>query len=336
MFCLALHTGSVSASRLVVEGARAELSVRCQVLSLQEVIEGLDADADGFVETGELEQHADEVSSYVASHYRVRAAAGLSVSPTAVRRVRTSGPDRLTGYELVDVQFAIRAERPIEELSLEVDLFRATSPDHVDTAEIRWNGRKPLGRLFTPRDEHWEVRAPGAITGEMHIDGLKRGWSAWAGPCALAALMLAAAGRKQALRVGAVFLAAEVATIALAVHWGIAASLTRTIILAAPLSVAYVAADYLMRHPDRARVLEVLVFGVVSGLALALALSAALADERDAQLGLAAFLGGLALSRLACVAVAAAVLGRATRLTLAGAALLVVGLVGFLRLAWFR
>ena len=69
------HPNSFSISEIHVRGARVEVQLRCQVLSLGEVIEGLDPELDGHAEPGEIERFAAEISGYVAAHYRLVAGA---------------------------------------------------------------------------------------------------------------------------------------------------------------------------------------------------------------------------------------------------------------------
>ena len=52
------HPNSFSISELHVWNGRVEVQLRCQVLSLGEVIEGLDPELDGHAEPGELDRFA--------------------------------------------------------------------------------------------------------------------------------------------------------------------------------------------------------------------------------------------------------------------------------------
>ena len=141
------HPDSLSSSELVVRGSEAELSLRCQVLSLLEVIEGLDADGDGAVDPAELAARQGDVLAYVAEHYRLRSGStrdhsgGLELAARGVSALLVdAGEGAASGYRLgaADVRLRYVAEREIHDLLIEMRLFLETSPDHIDVTTLVW------------------------------------------------------------------------------------------------------------------------------------------------------------------------------------------------------
>ncbi|HVS08903.1 MAG TPA: hypothetical protein VMS76_03440, partial [Planctomycetota bacterium] len=67
---LGAHPDSHSSSRVVVEGSRATLELRCQCRSLIEAL-ALDEDGDGALQPGELASGRADVERYVLERYRL-------------------------------------------------------------------------------------------------------------------------------------------------------------------------------------------------------------------------------------------------------------------------
>ena len=65
----ARHPDSLSTTLVEIQGDEALLSMQLQVLSVLEVVEGLDADGDGEITAAELDARRAEVFAYVLGHY---------------------------------------------------------------------------------------------------------------------------------------------------------------------------------------------------------------------------------------------------------------------------
>jgi hypothetical protein len=305
LLCLALwgtpHPDSLSSSELVVEGRQAQLTLRCQVLSLLEVVEGLDADGDGAVAADELAARRDEVLEYVAGHYRLRThserdltggveleASGLSADLLEAGTGAVPG-DRLGA---VDVRVRYTAPQEIRDLRIEMRLFLETSPDHIDVLTLVWpDGAREthLLRAANPvvRSDPTGRGAFGAFLalGFRHILG---GWDHIA---FLVALLLASRRLTSLLWVVTAFTLAHSVTLALAalelVDVGRFSGFVEALIA---LSIAYVAAETLvLPREQRARWPEAFAFGLVHGLGFAGFLGDALLAERSRLVPLFAF-----------------------------------------------
>lgn len=352
----AAHPDSLSSSRVLVEGARVRVELRCQVLSLEEVLGSFDADADDFVSASEVEAQASRVADYILRHYRMSLPDGTAriALDGEVSSVQLAPPSRTAfGRQgLVDVHFAFHAAEPIDALAIDVTLFEESGPEHIDLCQIAWNGLDPVPRtfdrrqrtvLFPPRaDQGGSTFARFARLGIEHILG---GWDHLA---FLLALLLGTRRARSLLVVVTAFTAAHSVTLALA-SLGWVAVPGRLVETAIALSVAYVGADNLL-HPDRgARWVEAFVFGLIHGLGFAGFLGESLLFESAKTTALIAFNLGVEVGQLAVVSVCCGALLWLRRITGASDPVLVparlrvlgslavtfVGLFWFVQRAWF-
>lgn len=314
------HPDSLSSSRLMVQGDRVELTLRCQVQSLLEVIDGLDADLDGRVDATELQAREAEVGAYVSDRYRLRTGSDRDLAGGERLHARGEGcslvePDDVdqAGFRsgAVDVQVTYSAERPVRDLLIEMRLFLETSPDHIDVATLVWpdgieethvlRGAAPIVRS-DPTGRGAFVAF--ATLGFQHILG---GWDHLA---FLVALLLASKRLRSLLWVVTAFTVAHSVTLALAalevVDVGRYSGFVEALIA---LSIAYVAAESLvLPREERARWPEAFAFGLVHGLGFAGFLGDALLAERSKLVPLAAFNLGVELGQVLVVAALAGLL----------------------------
>ncbi|MEM9379843.1 MAG: hypothetical protein AAGB93_07810 [Planctomycetota bacterium] len=315
------HPNSFSISEVHVRGPRIELHLRCQVLSLGEVIEGLDPDLDGHAEEGAIEAHAGAIADYLEAHYRfvpdpgaspgsdpvAESAAGPDVSDPASALARTDAlvveaPLALDPMnevsEWIDVKLRYRAEGDaFERLGVHVDLFEDTSPGHRDAAAVVWNGVE-LGawefsfganaHVFVATDETLERGRPALVRyAEAAPAAAARSWDG----LLLLVLLLAAAGssNRSALATTALFACAVAVGIGAAPEVELKPRQVRFLDLTVPLAAAYVALDDLLHREGRTRFVEPIVFGIVLGAREACALVPELAREETSGPALAGF-----------------------------------------------
>ncbi len=225
---LALHPESFSTSRLVVSGATAELSLRCQLLSLTEVDPFLDADRDGQVSDDELAARRVEWADYLDRHWVLRAGgnadprAGVPLVGRLVAAV-LEPPDPLTGWPEPWVRFTVAYahDAPIPSVSIHNTLFDDTGPMHSELCTLVWNDREPVETLFGP-DARLRSYAPVAEPPPARglLDWVALGWQhILAGPDHLAfvaALLVGARSLLALLGLVTAFTLAHSITLALA------------------------------------------------------------------------------------------------------------------------
>ena len=141
------HPNSMSSSLVRVEGAEAQVHLRCQVLSYLEVIQGLDANADGTVSADEVEARRQAIFDYARGHYIVitgsdrehRGGEALLAELESLSLDKAGPGDPLGfGAGAIELTMTFPARVPISDLMLDVTLFWETSPDHIDLATIEW------------------------------------------------------------------------------------------------------------------------------------------------------------------------------------------------------
>ena len=321
MFLVVMHPDSLSSSQILVDGERASLALRCQLLSLLEVLPQLDANLDGDVSAAELAAERASVFEYVGEHYQLTTATdrdfagGERLVPIPIRLTLVPPePDLALGYRRgeVDLEFSFEHHEPIRDLAVEMTLFLDTSPLHIDYTTVQWRGEGPS--TFALESESRRVRIDptgrGAFwvflsIGRRHILG---GWDHLA---FLVALVLSARRLRSLLAVVTAFTVAHSITLGLsALNVVDCSAYSRMIEAAVALSIAYVAVDNLV-HPQlkRARWAEALGFGLIHGLAFASFLGQSLVEESAKVTPLFAFNLGVEMGQV-LVAVALAILLR--------------------------
>ncbi|MEM1450857.1 MAG: hypothetical protein AAF957_10020 [Planctomycetota bacterium] len=322
------HPNSYSISEVHVRGPRIELHLRCQVLSLGEVVESFDPDLDGHAEEGEIEAHVEAIADYVEAHYRFvpdpASAADASDAGRALQRIDAlvvEAPLALDPMnevsEWVDIKLRYRAEEgAFGELGVHVDLFEDTSPGHRDAAAVVWNGVElgawefsfgANGHVFVATDEVIERGRPALLRYlEAAPAAAARSWDG----LLLVVLLVAAAGRapRSALATAGLLAVSIAVGIAVAPEIDLKPRQVRFLELTVPLAAAYVALDDLLHREGRTRFVEPIVFGLVLGAREACALAPELAREETNEPALAGFALGYVGTVVALAALAVLVL----------------------------
>jgi len=322
-----LHENSFSISEIHVRGERIELQLRCQVLSLGEVIVSFDPELDGHAVEGEIAAHASQIAEYIGSHFRlVPDAASSSEAGDSARALRSiefdvsEAPlalDPLNAVsEWVDVRLRYRApDGAFERLGVHADLFEVTSPGHRDSAALVWNGVE-MGawqfaagandHVFAATDEVIARSAP--VVGRYARSGPRALLTSY--DVLLLGLLLVLAARparRSAFVTSGLFLASITAGVLIAPLVDPKPQHVRFLELTVPLAVAYVALDDLLHREGRTRFVEPVVFGLVVGGREAAALAPELMREEAAAPALRGFALGF-VATLLCVTTAATVL----------------------------
>ncbi len=311
LLALLWHPDSLSETLIEVRQQEARLSMRLQVLSLLEVIDGLDADADGEVTTSEVTAKQAEIMAYVHEHYGVWTGTdrdlegGLPLAPLPMRLWHTPRREG-DGYRKgsVGLEILFKHDQPIRDLMVESSLFLTTSPAHIDLVTLQWG--EQLGSTFSLSGAEPRARfdpsgrgAFGAFLG-LGFGHILGGWDHLA---FVAALVLASRRLRSLLGVVTAFTVAHSITLALAalkvVNLYAYAGFIEALIA---LSIAYVAADACL-HPRNKRVrwLEAGGFGLVHGLGFAGFLGQSLVREQARGTALFAFNVGVELGQVLVV-----------------------------------
>lgn len=310
---LALHPNSLSSSRIEVAGSEAHLVLRGQVLSYLEVIEGLDADGDGAVTAAEVVARRSEILDYVARHYRVFTGTDrdmdggieLAAEPGSVTFSGEvgDGPVPFLGGR-IDVEMRYLAPASIEDLMVDVALFRRTSPDHVDFASIHWSGEEPdlfgIGARAPRARSDPTGRGAFGMFFRLGFDHIMSGFDHLA---FVLALVFASRRLRSLLGVVTAFTLAHSVTLGLSaidvIDLSAHAPLVEAIIA---LSISFVAVDALVRTTvTRTRWPEAFGFGLVHGLGFAGFLGASLVHEKARATALFAFNVGVEFGQVLVV-----------------------------------
>ncbi len=327
--CLAaapgLHPDSLSSTAITVAGAQAHLVMRCQMLSLLEVIPDLDADGDGQVDGAEVQRSRVPIVDYIDTHYGLVVGSdrqfegGTRLSPQFLRLEHFApGTEGGKGYRMgaVEIELLYAAPEPIVDLHLHSTLFADTSPGHIDMVELRRENGTPEHfalMLDTPRHRS-DPEGRGAFAayvplGWHHILG---GWDHLA---FVFVLVLGSRRLRSVLGVITAFTVAHSVTLALATLDVVDLSAwTHLMEGLIALSIGYVAADIAL-FPTRLRNRwgEAFVFGLVHGFGFAAFLRASLVNEAAKPLALLGFNVGVELGQIPVALVAGLVLARLPR-----------------------
>jgi len=280
-----VHPNSFSISELHVRGGEVELQLRCQVLSLGEVIEGLDPELDGHAEPGEVERFSREIAEYVARHYQlVPGAVDLEgeVDPSTVLAVADAFVDEAPlaldpmneVSEWVDVVLTFEeVSGDLERLGVQQSLFQVTSPGHRDSCAVVWNGLEVGQRQFALGAETHvfvasaEVLARGAPAFQRYLVHGAKGTLGSVDSLLLVLLLVLAARpglRSGAISVGVLAVAAAVG-VQVGARMTVSATEVRFLELTVPLAIAYIGLDDLLHRDGRTRFIEAGVFGFALG-----------------------------------------------------------------------
>ena len=311
----AAHPDSLSHSRVVVRGARVELDLRFQALSLLEFQPELDRSGDGLLDEAELAAGRASIAAYLLGGLTVARLGPEGEVPLAgeLLDVVSEDPAGLGGFELQDLEarLAFQADRPLESLVLATRLFLETNPWHKDFCTLLWNDDAPVAHTFSGSDSRWRfdpahVRRPGVLVSFLHL-GIEHILGTPDEPLAgrdhlafLLALLVAARGLRTLVGVVTAFTAAHSLTLA-AAALDLVRVPSRFVELAIALSIAYVGCDNLLRREPRNPWLEAFLFGLLHGLGFAGFLAGALAGENLVVTALVGFNLGVEIGQLVFV-----------------------------------
>ena len=331
---LLAHPNSASESVVSVEGRRATVALAFQVASALEVLDA-DDNGDGILDDTELAAHGDALGAYLLEHYRLYAdslgASALGRTLTgrvAPDSLRLTAPDFMLGAgQRIELQLVFEDRAPITDLLVEMDLFLETSPRHFDVCRVRWLDAGPVTQTGAHTEARTEARTEEALlsasrpshyfrrsdaghprafvlNARLGIDHILTGYDHLA---FLAALLVGVASLRALLGVVTAFTAAHSLTLALAAL-GVVTPPVRIVELVIALSIAYVAAENLLRGPGRRLWPEAFIFGLVHGLGFAGFLREFMQYEPEPLVALLGFNVGVELGQLAFVVPAAFVL----------------------------
>ncbi|MEM7309877.1 MAG: hypothetical protein AAF682_24585 [Planctomycetota bacterium] len=315
------HPNSISSSHITVEGASVRIELSFQTLTLIEELP-VDDDGDLLLDDDELERHRATIESYVLEHLVLRSGGvdGTVLGGRVEALAPVVDPAASSGLPMLgqwlDLTLAYDADAPVEDFVVSWHLFEVMNAEHFDYAELVWNDEEPQSFVFglgtrVWRHEPWAERRP-RVVADFRRRGLEAALDAWPTLALLAVLACAARGRRGGF-VG-VALGAQLAAVALgtlALGLGVAERglpPAAFLELAAPLSVAYVATDTLVRRAPRNPLLEALAFGAVHGFAAALPLVRDVGDEPQGGAAIAGLLQGWGVVMGGAAIVAAALL----------------------------
>jgi hypothetical protein len=300
VFC---HVMSMSSGDLTVEGARAHYELR---MPLYEIV------------------HVSHPEQALLSHIRF-ASAGRDARLVS-KDCRTE-PARDLYLCSADYEFAA----PVESLDVQCTFYTITVPNHVHLLRAEMGGKHDEGVFdltFTRTTLRFRPPTPAEIVVTQSGAGVVRALGGLVQILFLAALTLAARGRRELAALTATFLAGQVLCVAIMQHtlWQPA---PRFVEAAAALTVAYLAVEILLLPEAGARWLVAGVLGAFHGLYFHLFL-------QSTGYGAGLVLAGAAMAEVLAIAVLGLVFSRVGRVArvlrpvqVAAAGLLVFGLVWF-------
>lgn len=308
---LLAHPLSMSSSRVVVDGPRVAVTIRCQELTLIESVR-VDADEDMRITSAEIEARREELGRYLLAHYRVAADPEGESGKGTLLTGRLAGMRLLEGEEakalftarLVEFELSFEAASAPRTLRLDVDVFRESNPLHRDHAQIVWNGSTPEERSLWVEDPTW-VFAPSAAPRsafgsyvELGIEHILLGWDHIA---FVIALVVASRGIRSVLGVVTAFTLAHSITLALA-SLGVVTVPSSLVEPAIAASIAFVGFSNVLSRRTRTLWPEAFGFGLVHGLGFAGSIAETLASEKQKVLALVGFNLGVEIGQLGIVA----------------------------------
>ncbi|MGQ0553014.1 MAG: HupE/UreJ family protein [Planctomycetota bacterium] len=336
------HPNSLSRSLLVVRGEKVRLELRCQALSVIEVLGG-DDNEDLRLDDRELAALAQPLAEYLGEHYLLRAGTATpEEAPLTGRLVHLASAPPEPGFDMpivgpplewIELVVEYAAPQPVGALLVEVRLFRETAPDHRDLCRLEWNDEPPLETVFwldesvrryVPAES--DATASGADATPANAaptsgvaapfdrrftDWLALGFdhilSGWDHLAFVLALVLGASTLPSLLLVVTAFTLAHSVTLALAAL-EIVSLPGRPVELAIAASIAWLGFVTLRAPAPVSRAREAFAFGLIHGLGFAGFLGEALANEPQRLLPLLGFNLGVEAGQVAVVLALAALL----------------------------
>lgn len=281
------HVGSYSLSEIHVRRHTVQVQLRCQVLSLGEVIGPFDPDLDGNMEPGELEASRAEIVRYISEHYSIVAGAeGLEAASDQGRALEVASSlvveappaldplNEVSQWIDVVLDYSVPEDQEFRTFGVHVDLFYDTSPQHRDSAAVVWNGLELGAWQFAQGSEAHVFEATDEMLARNEHpvlrfarSGARRALGAL--DAVLLVLLFVAAARRgsraSALASVGLFVAFAAGGMMLAPRADLLPQHVRFLQLTVPLALAYVGLDDLLHGRGRTRVLETSVFGLALG-----------------------------------------------------------------------
>ncbi len=284
LFCLgAVHPGSMSSSKIRVDGEVVEQVLRVQALSLIEVLP-IDTNEDLFLDEAEFEAGRDSIREYLMGCYDIQVNGDDQPIPRKITELslQDEGPRGLPSACWVQARFMGMHSEAIANLRIEERLFESSEPSHIEIVTVSWKGQVATKVIFSPEQSSQSFEP----SGEARKSGLRQFFelgvrhilTGYDHLLFLLALFVAVRGvRSLAWMVTAFTVAHSVTLAAAALDW---ISLPpRFVELAIALSIVYVAVENLLGWTRRNLWAEALGFGLLHGLGFAGFLGDALADE---------------------------------------------------------
>jgi len=315
----ASHPESLSHTAIRITGARVEVEIRFQALSLIEVQPELDPSRDALLDPAEVAAARDRIEAYFRESLHLAGLEAEREEPLqgTLLAIEPQDPAQLGALDLqsVTIRFAFEAPRPLESLVVDSRLFHETNPWHKDLCTLAWNSDAPVGHTFVAEETRWvfepaHVRRPRVFArftglGITHVLGSLEHPLAGADHLAFLLALLVASRRLRAFAgVVTAFTAAHAITLAASASGWLHVP-PRFVDLAVALSIAYVACDNLLRKEVRDPWLEASAFGLLHGLGFAGFLGDALEGEPLVPTAVTGFHLGLEIGQLVFVLVCA-------------------------------
>ncbi len=314
------HPNSVSSSRLIVDGARIELDLRCQARTLLEALPDIDADDDGELAQRDLDRARGLLEAYVREHHELGfdwsdarpAGATLALRLESARLASGELHGATPGEALVDLVLRGECPRAPENVVIDTRLFRESDAWHRDHAEIVWNGAAPLGRLMWVEEPRWAfapstAAAAHGVFGSYIALGVEHILTGYDHIAFVVALVVASRRLRALIGVVSAFTIAHSITLACAA-FGVFNLPGHLVEPAIALSIAWVGARNLFARPPARLWPEAFGFGLIHGLGFAGAIADTLAAEPQKLAALVGFNLGVECGQLAVVVSLALVL----------------------------
>ena len=306
------HPMSRSSSRVDLEEGLVRWSLRVQCISVLEVLPGLDLDGDGELARAEADAGAEAIAVYLGAHYGVRDVEELAGewSGELVRIGAPLEPDRVDRGEWIEAVWEVKTDGEVQGIGVRMELFEATSPDHIDVFELRRGGRLAYTGLFG-------AALPGVWIPDAGGEGVAfLDWVGWGivhiltgydHLAFLLALLVCVGGFRHTAVVVTAFTVAHSLTLGLAAMEVVSLP-GRFVELVIALSISFVAFGGFAEKPRKGLWLEAMLFGLVHGLGFAGFLGDALIGEERRFGALLGFNLGVELGQLLFLAPLAMVL----------------------------